>query len=73
MNKKIIFYLLGWIMNMEAIFMLLPCAVAVIYRESSGIWFLAVMAVCGSAGLFLTRRKPDNMVFFAKEVLSLSR
>lgn len=67
MNKKIIFYLLGWIMNMEAIFMLLPCAVAVIYRESSGIWFLAVMAVCGSAGLFLTRRKPDNMVFFAKE------
>ena len=46
MNKKIIFYLLGWIMNMEAIFMLLPCAVAVIYRESSGIWFLAVMAVC---------------------------
>ena len=47
MNKKIIVYLLGWIMNMEAIFMLLPCVVAAIYRESSGIWFLAVMAVCG--------------------------
>ena len=25
MNKKIIVYLLGWIMNMEAIFMLIPC------------------------------------------------
>ena len=37
MNKKIIVYLLGWIMNMEAIFMLLPCVVAAIYRESSGI------------------------------------
>ena len=67
MNKKIIMYLLGWILNIEAVFMLLPCIVAVIYRESSGIWFLAIMAVCGVIGLFLTHKKPDNMVFFARE------
>ncbi len=67
MNKKIIMYLLGWILNIEAVFMLLPCIVAVIYRESSGIWFLAIMAVCGAIGLFLTHKKPDNMVFFARE------
>ena len=68
MNKKIIVYLLGWIMNMEAIFMLLPCAVAVIYRESSGIWFLAVMAVCGTTGLLLI-----TWYSSPKRVLSLSR
>jgi trk system potassium uptake protein TrkH len=67
MNKKVIIYLLGWILNIEAVFMLLPCVVAVIYKESAGFWFLAVMAVCGGIGFAFTHKKPDNMVFFAKE------
>ncbi|WP_313582810.1 TrkH family potassium uptake protein [Lacrimispora sp.] len=67
MNKKVIIYLMGWILNIEAVFMLLPCVTALIYRETSGFWFLAVMAVCGGIGIILTRKKPDNMVFFAKE------
>lgn len=67
MNKKMIGYLLGWILNIEAIFMLLPCIVAVIYKEGSGIWFLAVMVVCAILGIFLTHKKPENMVFFARE------
>lgn len=67
MNKKVIIYLLGWILNIEAVFMLLPCIVAAIYKEKSGLWFLAVLAVCGALGLLLTRKKPENMVFFAKE------
>ena len=67
MNKKIIIYVLGWILNIEAVFMLPPCVVALIYKETSGIWFLAVAAVCGGIGFLCTRRKPSNMVFFAKE------
>ncbi len=67
MNKKVIIYLMGWILNIEAVFMLLPCITALIYRETSGYWFLAVMAVCGGIGIIFTRRKPENMVFFAKE------
>ncbi|MFV0238853.1 MAG: TrkH family potassium uptake protein [Lacrimispora sphenoides] len=67
MNKKVIIYLMGWILNIEAVFMLLPCVTALIYRETSGYWFLAVMAVCGGIGIILTRKKPENMVFFAKE------
>jgi trk system potassium uptake protein TrkH len=67
MNKKVIIYLMGWILNIEAVFMLLPFITALIYQESSGYWFLAVMAVCGGIGLIFTRRKPENMVFFAKE------
>ncbi|WP_313180246.1 TrkH family potassium uptake protein [Lacrimispora sp.] len=67
MNKKVIIYLMGWILNIEAVFMLLPCITALIYQETSGYWFLAVMAVCGGTGLICTRKKPENMVFFAKE------
>ncbi len=67
MNKKVIIYLMGWILNIEAVFMLLPCVTALIYRETSGYWFLAVMAVCGGIGIIFTRKKPENMVFFAKE------
>lgn len=67
MNKKIIIYVLGWILNMEALFMLPPCVVALIYRESNGIWFLVVSFICGGIGFLLTRKKPANMVFYAKE------
>ena len=67
MNKKIIVYLLGWILIIEAVFMLLPCIIALIYKEASGIWFVAVMAVCGAIGLTCIHKKPENLVFFAKE------
>lgn len=67
MNKKIIIYLLGWILNIEAAFMLLPCVVAFLYKEISGFYFMAVLLLCGGIGFLCTRKKPDNMVFFAKE------
>ncbi|MFT4105854.1 MAG: TrkH family potassium uptake protein [Lacrimispora sp.] len=67
MNKKIIIYLMGWILIMEAAFMLLPLAIALIYREISGLWFLAVLITCGAVGRLCTYKKPENMVFFAKE------
>ncbi|GLC82999.1 TrkH family potassium uptake protein [Lacrimispora brassicae] len=67
MNKKVIIYLMGWILNIEAVFMLLPCIAALIYRETSGFWFLVVMAACGGTGLIFIRKKPENMVFYAKE------
>lgn len=67
MNIRMILYFLGWIMNIEAVLMLLPCIAALIYQESCGLWFLAVIAVCGSMGILFTYRKPKNTVFYAKE------
>ena len=67
MNKKIIIYLLGWILNIEALFMLLPFVVALIYKEFNGVWFLIISLVCGGIGFLFTRKKPENLVFFAKE------
>ena len=35
MNLKIVFYYLGWVLNIEAVLMLLPCAVSLIYGDGS--------------------------------------
>lgn len=67
MNFSIIRYILGWVLNFEGAFMLLPCIVALIYRESSGWSFLICSIVAGLLGLFMTRHKPKNSVFYARE------
>ena len=40
MNTKSIRFILGWILNIEALLMLLPVATAVVYREEEGIAYL---------------------------------
>lgn len=67
MNKSIILHILGWILNVEAAFMLLPLIVAIIYKEQSGIFFLVAIGICLIFGLPLMVKKPKNTVFFAKE------
>lgn len=67
MNYSIITYVLGYIFNFSALFMLLPCLVAVIYRENDGWWFLLFAIVVGIIGFLLTRKKPKNKTFYARE------
>ncbi len=67
MNYSIITYVLGYIFNFSALFMLLPCLVAVIYRENDGWWFLLSAIVVGLIGFLLTRKKPKNKTFYARE------
>lgn len=45
MNVRAIIYILGWILNMEGAFMLLPFIVSLLYGEQEGIAFLAC---CGA-------------------------
>ena len=42
MNTKSIRFILGWILNIEALLMLLPVATAVLYREEEGIAYALV-------------------------------
>ena len=67
MNYSMIFFILGWIFNFEAAFMLLPGITAIIYQEKNGLAFLITMIICLAIGLPLTRKKPQNKVFHAKE------
>lgn len=67
MNYAIIRYILGWILNFEAAFMLLPCIVALIYGESQGWSFVITIILCLAVGILLMRKAPKNKVFFARE------
>ncbi len=67
MNFAIIRYILGWVLTFEGGFMLLPCVVAVCYREKSGFIFLACAAAAGLLGRLLTGKKPKNTVFYARK------
>ena len=67
MNYSIVFYIIGWILNFEAAFMVFPTVVALIYRESEVWCFLATMAVCLMGGMLLVRRKPKNQIFYVAE------
>ena len=66
MNYSIISYIIGWILNFEALFMLLPCIVAMIYKESSGWAFVLAILLCLLFGIPLTQRKPKNKIFLHK-------
>ncbi len=68
MNTSIIRYILGHILKMEAVFMLLPCIVSIIYKEpKEGLTFLAVLIVCGLVGIFASIKKPASSTFYLKE------
>ncbi len=67
MNRRFILHILGWILNFEAAFMILPLIVAIIYGEKSGYAFLITIGICLLIGIPLAVIKPKNRAFYAKE------
>lgn len=67
MNTSIIRRVLGYVLLLEAAFLLLPCIVALIYNESQGIIYLAVSAACFAIGGLMALKKPASNVFYLKE------
>lgn len=67
MNTSMIRYIVGYILKIEALFMLLPCLVAVIYQEQEGFYYLLIAVLCGLFGILMTICKPKNHVFYLKE------
>ena len=67
MNFRIIAYIVGWVCNFQAIFMVLPCITALVYQEHEFFAFLISMILCLIVGIPLTIRKPKNKVFYTKD------
>lgn len=67
MNGSIIRYILGCVLKIEALLMLLPCLVSLLYGEKEGIYYLAVAGVSLFIGVSATWKKPLNTVFYLKE------
>ena len=67
MNRSMIRYILGYVIAIQSILMLLPCLVAVIYREPEGIHFLIISLLSAVISLSMIRKKPEDSVFYLKE------
>lgn len=76
MNVSAIGYILGYVIRIEAAFMVLPCITALVYGEKKqGLIFLVIMLIGWAIGKILTKKRPKKMAFYAREgflVVSLS-
>lgn len=65
MNKRIVFYSVGRILQSEGILMLLPTLVSIIYRESGWIWLVLAAAFAFGLGTLarMSFKKCDHTVF----------
>lgn len=71
MNNKMIKYVLGVILKLEAGFMVVPLILSFIYKEETifKISYFSTIGILLFLGFLLSRKVPDNMKFFAKEGL----
>ena len=66
MNYGIIRYIVGKMLLMEGVLLLIPTFVSLLYQESSGVYFLIVIAILTVLSLLLSK-KPEDMTLYAKE------
>ncbi len=67
MNYRMILYVLGWIMNFQALFLLPSSVVGVIYREQAGFSIIITAILCLAIGLLIISRKPKKTQIYARE------
>ena len=68
MNRRMVFYTTGQIVLVEALMLLLPAIVSLIYRESCVYSFLITIGISVILGLLLVvLAKPSDHVIYAKE------
>lgn len=67
MNGSIIRRILGYVLVVEAGLMLLPCLVALYYKENQGVYYLIVAAVSLLIGVALAIKKPKRTMFYLKD------
>lgn len=67
MNKRIIVYILGWVLIIEGAAMQIATVTSFIYGEHEGLYFLITGAVSAILGVLAVKvKKPKNMVLYQK-------
>lgn len=67
MNYRFIAYIMGWILNIQGVFLLVPSLVALYYKEESGFAFLIAAGISLAFGALATVKKPRSKSFYAKD------
>lgn len=67
MNKRLIVYILGWVLIIEGAAMQIATVTSFVYGEHEGLYFLGTGAVCALLGIIAIKiKKPKNMVLYQK-------
>ncbi len=75
MNFPMIIYILGWILNFEAFFLIIPLAASIGYGENTLFPLLLTIGICIVIGLPITLRKPKESTLHSRDgyvIVSLS-
>lgn len=67
MNRRMIFYTLGKMLQIEGLLMLLPFITGIIYQEKTAFYYLTVGLIVILLGYVMCLKKPRNKVIYAKE------
>ena len=67
MNKRMVAYFVGRVLRIEALLMLLPVFVALIYREKEWVYIAGAAAASFATGYICSAKKPKNMTFYTRE------
>ena len=67
MNYSMIFYIIGWILSVEAALMFPSVVVGFIYGEAAVYALIAAMILCLIPGLYLIKKTPQNRAIYARE------
>ncbi|MBR5508733.1 MAG: TrkH family potassium uptake protein [Lachnospiraceae bacterium] len=67
MNIRMIRYIVGSVIQIEAVLLLLPALTALCYQESCLLIFVSIAIFCLVAGAMLKGKKPENTTIFSSE------
>ncbi|MDO4477898.1 MAG: TrkH family potassium uptake protein [Lachnospiraceae bacterium] len=67
MNYRVVFYILGWILRLQAALLLLPAVVGLIYQEMSGLSYLITAVIALILSFLMAAKKPENRQIYARE------
>ena len=67
MNYSFIRWLVGWVLCVEAAFLLIPLVLCLCFGEPYAADYLIAIAIAGGPGAVLAAKKPKNMAFYARE------
>ena len=69
MNFKMIFYTIGNMLKVEALLLILPLIVSLVYKENTYLSFLIPIAILTLVGFAISFKKPKNRTMYAREGL----
>lgn len=68
MSKKVVFYILGWVLIVEGFAMQIGTVTSFIYLENEGFYFLGIGGICAIIGAVDVKLcKSESMVLYQKE------